>query len=317
MGEKDISEKLLADYEDVFADIVNVLLFHGERRVHPASLRATKTVSHYKADDARLHEQERDILKAWIDGRIQIALLGLEHQTAPEKQMAVRIIGYEGANYRSQLDQDSITPVISLILYFGTEQHWKQPRNLKALMNIPDGLEPYVNDYHIHVFEIAWLPDEQINQFQSDFRVVARYFSEKRKNKDYVPHDKTVLKHVDAVLKLFAVMSGDHRYETILADPEQKGTVKTMDDALTKVINREIARRRSEWLSEGRIEGRSEGRSEGRIEGRSEGRIEGRIELLVSLCKAGHISVNIAAAEMHISPEEFRKYLEDNTPNLY
>ena len=106
-------------------------------------------------------------------------------------------------------------------------------------------------------------------------------------------------------------MSGDHRYETILADPEQKGTVKTMDDALTRVINKEIARRRSEWLSEGRIEGRSEGRSEGRIEGRSEGRIEGRIELLVSLCKAGHISVNIAAAEMHISPEEFRKFLDN------
>lgn len=83
--------------------------------------------------------------------------------------------------------------------------------------------------------------------------------------------------------------------EKLLADPEQKGTVKTMDDALTKVINKEIARRRSEWLSEGRIEGRS----------------EGRIELLVSLCKAGHISVNIAAAEMHISPEEFRKYLDN------
>ena len=27
MGEKDITEKILADYNDVFADIVNVLLF--------------------------------------------------------------------------------------------------------------------------------------------------------------------------------------------------------------------------------------------------------------------------------------------------
>ena len=43
MGEKDISEKLLADYEDVFADIVNVLLFHGEKRVIPSSLQSTKT----------------------------------------------------------------------------------------------------------------------------------------------------------------------------------------------------------------------------------------------------------------------------------
>ena len=93
MGEKDISEKLLADYEDVFADIVNVLLFHGEKRVIPSSLQSTKNRSHYKADDSRLHEQERDILKAWTDGRIQITLLGLEHKTEPEQQMAVSVIG--------------------------------------------------------------------------------------------------------------------------------------------------------------------------------------------------------------------------------
>ena len=28
MGEKDMSEKILEDYNDVFSDIVNVLLFH-------------------------------------------------------------------------------------------------------------------------------------------------------------------------------------------------------------------------------------------------------------------------------------------------
>ena len=33
MGQKDSSEKLLEDYSDVFADIVNVLLFHGERKI--------------------------------------------------------------------------------------------------------------------------------------------------------------------------------------------------------------------------------------------------------------------------------------------
>ena len=29
MGEKDITQKLLEEYNDVFADIVNVLLFNG------------------------------------------------------------------------------------------------------------------------------------------------------------------------------------------------------------------------------------------------------------------------------------------------
>ena len=33
MAEKDLSEKLLEEYDDVFADIVNVLLFHGKREV--------------------------------------------------------------------------------------------------------------------------------------------------------------------------------------------------------------------------------------------------------------------------------------------
>lgn len=31
MGEKDITEKMLADYNDAFADIVNVLMFKGKR----------------------------------------------------------------------------------------------------------------------------------------------------------------------------------------------------------------------------------------------------------------------------------------------
>ena len=126
---------------------------------------------------------------------------------------------------------------------------------------------------------------------------MARYFSEKRKNKDYVPHDKTVLKHVDAVLKLLAVMSGDRRYETILADPEQKGTVNTMDDALTRVIN--------------------EGHARGLAEGLAKGQAEERIELLVSLCKSGHISIDIAAAQMHISADEFQKYLDNDAADSH
>lgn len=290
MGEKDISEKLLADYEDVFADIVNVLLFHGEKRVIPSSLQSTKNRSHYKADDSKLHEQERDILKAWTDGHIQIALIGLENQTTPDTKMPVRIFGYEGANYRSQLNNQTIIPVISLVLYFGTETRCHKPRNLKALLNIPEGLEDYINDCHVHVFEIAWLPDEQINQFESDFGIVARYFSELRKNKNYVPDDTRTIQHVDEVLKLLAVMSGDHRYEKILAPAESKKEVTTMYS---------VAQRLEE---------------QGLKKGIERGRAQERIELLVSLCKAGHISIDIAAAEMHVSKEKFQKYLDGEIP---
>ena len=196
--------------------------------------------------------------------------------------MPVRIFGYEGANYRSQLNNQTIIPVISLVLYFGTEKRWHKPRNLKALLNIPEGLEDYINDCHIHVFEIAWLPDEQIDQFESDFGIVARYFSELRKNKNYVPDDTRTIQHVDEVLKLLAVMSGDHSYERILAPTGSKREVTTMCS---------VGQRLEE-------------------QGIKKGRVQGRIELLVSLCKAGHISIDIAAAEMHVSKEKFQKYLD-------
>lgn len=35
MGQKDAAEKILEDYQDVFADILNVLVFQGKQVVKP------------------------------------------------------------------------------------------------------------------------------------------------------------------------------------------------------------------------------------------------------------------------------------------
>lgn len=48
MGEKDLSEKILADYNDVFADIVNVLLFNGECKIKESQLENTSVHSMYR-----------------------------------------------------------------------------------------------------------------------------------------------------------------------------------------------------------------------------------------------------------------------------
>ena len=69
MGQKDIAEKILADYNDVFSDIVNVLIFHGKNIVKEDQLENTKDISQYKAD-GKLHQQERDISKLWRDKKV-------------------------------------------------------------------------------------------------------------------------------------------------------------------------------------------------------------------------------------------------------
>ena len=100
-------------------------------------------------------------------------------------------------------------------------------------MEIPKCLDCYVNDYQMHVFEVAWLTEEQISHFHSDFRVVANFFAQKRKNKDYIPDDPTEIRHVDEVLKLLQVMTGDRRYEEIFK--KKKEGVHSMCDVAERL----------------------------------------------------------------------------------
>lgn len=261
MAQKDMAEKLLEDYNDVFADIVNVLLFDGRMVVMEDELEKTGTQSHYKADDSRLHEQERDIAKYWKRGGTRIALCGLENQTEVDKDMCLRVINYDGAAYRSQLMDDKLKeryPVVTIVLYFGMRS-WSGARTLCHTVNVPEEIKEYMNDYKIHVFEIAHLTDEQVDLFTSDFRIVADYFVQMQKNKNYKPSRQTI-RHVDELMKFMTAMTGDHRFaetaETIkkkeeggismcevLDRIEQRGIEKGMEKGIEKGIERGDAKR--------------------------------------------------------------------------
>ena len=219
----------------MFADIINGLLFQGEQRVLPEALKNISVHSQYKADDEKMHELERDVAKYWKEKEVQLAVCGIENQSRIEKNMPFRIIGYDGAAYRSQLQQErsKILPVVTIVLYFGTDRHWRSGKNIKSLMEIPTGLDEFVSDYQIKVFEIAWLSEEQISYFQSDFRIVANFFVNKRKNKNYIPDDPTEIQHVDEVLKLLQVMTGDARYKRIFG--KKKEGVHSMCDVAERL----------------------------------------------------------------------------------
>ena len=250
MGEKDATEKTLESYADVFADIVNVLLFEGQPLIVPEDLRDALPRSVYKAD-GKLHEQERDTAKFWLSGQIRIALLGLENQTGIEEDMALRVISYDGAAYRDQMNRDQKGkpkeryPVVTLVLYFGYQKHWDKPLSLKERLDIPKELEPYVNDYRVNLFEIAWLPDETIAKFRSDFRFVADYFSQRRKNRQYKAPEGE-LKHVKEVLELLSAVTQDTRFM----------------DAYNKRIEEGRAVNMEAWIDEAENRGREEGKSE-------------------------------------------------------
>ena len=58
----DLILKKLLNHNDVFADIVNAVLFRGEEVVKPEDLRNVQTTSMYKGE-GKLNSMERDIAK--------------------------------------------------------------------------------------------------------------------------------------------------------------------------------------------------------------------------------------------------------------
>lgn len=227
MAQKDLCEKLLEDYNDVFSDIFNVLLFK-KNMIQEDLLLAGPTESIYKADQGYFRKQRRDIFKYYANK----------------------------------------TPV--LICSLGVENF---------------------------SFDIAFLDDEVINSFTSDFKLIARFFKSRRLgNKDFLTYEK--IHHLGEFLDLISVFTNDKQYRKIkkeLLELQEKGRDVTMCYIVEEFMEKGRNEGRQEGLKLGRKQGRKEGwklgRSEGlklgRSEGRNLGRQESRLEVLHSMFSEG------------------------------
>ena len=293
MKDKDITQKVLENYNDVFADILNVLLFNGRDVVEESTLTDALPMSMLKID-GRVRSQERDIAKYWRKSKINVALFGLENQTTPNKLMPLRVLGYDGAEYVKQSRKENIDkakyPVITLVLYLGYEKEWKYPKTLFEVLDIDEDIKPYVNDFKINLFEIAYLDKEKINLFKSDFRILADYLYQMRINRDYIA-DETTIEHVEELLTLMSAMTGDNRFEETINDLKGKEKVN-----MCEVLDRVEAR----------------GIEKGIEKGIEQGIKRGTINTLISLVNDGILSSYEASLRANMSVEDFEKYLKKN-----
>nr|WP_300653776.1 Rpn family recombination-promoting nuclease/putative transposase [uncultured Anaerobutyricum sp.] len=229
MAQKDMTQKKLEDYVDVFADIFNILLIRcPENDIIPDKLFPGPTESIYKADNLN-REQRRDTYKYYdLEGYgagLHLAALGIENQVTIDPAMPVRIFNYDASSLMQQIRQygDKLTktnkivkvvyPVITIVLNF-SDYEWKTNTSLYDIMTLPKNLEKLVQNYYIHVFDIAYLEDEIIDKFTSDFKVVARFFKDKRLGRPM--DDTTSITHIGEVAELFSVFTGQKEYKEVV-----------------------------------------------------------------------------------------------------
>lgn len=271
MGEKDHTQKMLIGCRDVFAELINVLVYSGEKVVNEADLLAGPTESLYIEADKQTHQQLRDCSMYELHNGEIHALYNLENQSTIDAYMPLRCAGYDGAAYRSQCNDRKNTyktyPVFTFVLNWSRKSWNKATSILEALHFKPNpAAYPYFNNGKMPVFNMCFLSKDVREKFQGDLRIILDYLCDRE---SLLKRNQT-MKHPEEVIRMLHALTGDDQYLNsipLFTSPAKKGESTVCD-----LIN--------SYYTEGHNTGLIEGRNSGLIEGRNQ-----VIQALISNCK--------------------------------
>lgn len=164
-----------------FADLFNAVLFGGEQVISPDELEDADTeessvLEHREyAESIKASRDNIKICKKSLTYGVELVMLGIESQEHIHYAMPMRVMGYDYGTYKKQYDSnarkyqkrdgmtddeylsrmkqtDRFTPVITVVVYYG-DNPWDGATTLHGMLNIPDKMKPFVNDYKMLLVE--------------------------------------------------------------------------------------------------------------------------------------------------------------------
>ena len=169
-----------------FADFFNAVLFGGEEAIKANDLEDVDTEESTVLEHRKYAESiqaSRDNIKVCKRSSllgVEFVMLGIEGQSHIHYGMPIRNMGYDYLAYKKQYDSnavkynaknmsqlqdvdedeylsrmkrtDKFIPVITIIVHYG-DKPWDGATSLHGVLNIPKGLEKFVNDYKMLLVE--------------------------------------------------------------------------------------------------------------------------------------------------------------------
>ncbi len=257
MGKADAYQSDYLDDNFRFADQINGALFQGRQVVKPEELEPVETQMFYLGKESAARREVQavaDKARMW-KGRL-FHILAVENQTYVDYRMVLRNMLTESLSYYKQWKQkkrmheregdlgsnqdaflsgigrdERFIPVITLVVYCGTEHPWDGARCLHDLLDIDDETKEYVTNYKINLYDCH--EHDTFDEYHTGLR---QLFEMVRYAKD-----KEQLGRVIEEKGAGAMENGVKRYNVCKAWEDQ----------------------RLDGIEEGRKEGRKEGREEG------------------------------------------------------
>ena len=179
MGASDEYQFDYLDHNEYFADQVNGALFKGRQVVKPKELEPADAQAVYLGKEAgarRNYKAVADKVRLWR-GRL-IHILAVENQTFVDYHMVLRNMLLEALSYQKQWKQmkrthesakdlksgtdeflsgmskaEKLIPVITLVVYCGTEHPWDGAKCLHDLLNVDEELKEFVSNYRLNLYD--------------------------------------------------------------------------------------------------------------------------------------------------------------------
>ena len=308
MGKKDLYQSEFYDDPRRFSDAFNGILFAGREVMKPEELEETDSVLVGLPESNSGRKVICDKIRRW-KGRY-VSLMVLENQSYVDYRMVLRamkteVMGYEkqqrealaeakvkgsewnSHEYLSRMKKEQkFVPIITLVLYMGTDKPWDGARSLYELLEIEERLKPFVNDYKLNLYD--YHEHQDFSVFKTENRILFEALScagdeglmEEMLRSHPEWYERLDRESAKAILGIMGVRIDIDKIREIKEKEEVYNVCKAFDDHLER----------------------------GRREGRREGKREGMQEALKNLMENLQVSLEQAMELLGIPLEDRDKY---------
>jgi len=225
MGTKDEYQFDYLDDNARFADQINGALFGGRQVVRPEELEPEETqavsLSKNRGNGTGNIRTVVDKARIWKGKKLHI--LAVENQNYVDYRMVLRnmlseSVGYQkqwkrkkrahekardlkdGDEYLSGMSKDEkFAPIITLVVYFGTDGGWDGARCLHDLLDIDEEIKEYVSNYRLNLYDCH--AHDTFEEYKTGLRQIfetVRYVKDKEKMQEIMEENREAYSRIDS-----------------------------------------------------------------------------------------------------------------------
>lgn len=170
--------------------------------------------------------------------------------------------------------EEKFIPIITLVVYFGTEHSWDGARCLYELVDLEEDMKEYVTNYRLNLYDCQ--AHDTFEEYRTDLRQVfetVRYGKDKEKLRQVMEENREIYSRIDSetrqMMEVVANVKIPEEYRVVENGEERYNMCQAFLDM--------------------RLEGYEEGMAKGIAEGITEGITKG-IWALIETCKKYGVS---------------------------